>query len=126
VQTIGRAARNINGRVILYADIITGSLDYALNETERRRNKQKEFNTTNNITPKSIKKNVSNILEYENISLKQEITLDPKTNNQSEIQDMIIELEIKMKESASNLEFEEAAKFRDQIKRLENKLLGLR
>ena len=126
VQTIGRAARNINGRVILYADIITGSLNYALNETERRRNKQKEFNTTNNITPKSIQKNVSNILKYDNISLKQEITLDSKTNNQSEIQDMIIELEIKMKESASNLEFEEAAKFRDQIKRLENKLLGLR
>ena len=125
VQTIGRAARNINGRVILYADIITGSLNYALNETERRRNKQKEFNTTNNITPKSIKKNVSNILKYDNISLKQEITLDPKTNNQSEIQDMIIELEIKMKESASNLEFEEAAKFRDQIKKLENKQLGL-
>jgi len=126
VQTIGRAARNINGRVILYADIITGSLNYALNETERRRNKQKEFNTTNNITPKSIQKNVSNILEYENISLKQEITLDPTINNQSTIEDMIMELEIKMKESASNLEFEDAAKYRDQIKKLENKQLGLR
>ena len=126
VQTIGRAARNINGRVILYADIITGSLDYALNETERRRNKQKEFNTTNNITPKSIQKNVSNILEYENISLKQEITLDPTINNQSTLEGMIMELEIKMKESASNLEFEDAAKYRDQIKKLENKQLGLR
>jgi len=126
VQTIGRAARNINGRVILYADIITGSLNYALNETERRRNKQKEFNTTNNITPKSIQKNVSNILEYENISLKQEITLDPTINNQSTLEGMIMELEIKMKESASNLEFEDAAKYRDQIKKLENKQLGLR
>ena len=126
VQTIGRAARNINGRVILYADIITGSLNYALNETERRRNKQKEFNTTNNITPTSIKKNVSNILEYENISLKQEITLDPTINSKSAIEDVIMELEIKMKESASNLEFEDAAKYRDQIKKLENKQLGLR
>ena len=126
VQTIGRAARNINGRVILYADIITGSLNYALNETERRRNKQKDFNTTNNITPASIKKNVSNILEYENISLKQNITLDPTINNQGTIEDMIMELEIKMKESASNLEFEDAAKYRDQIKKLENKQLGLR
>ncbi len=126
VQTIGRAARNINGRVILYADIITGSLNYALNETERRRTKQKEFNTSNNITPASIKKNVSNILEYENISLKQEITLDSKINNQSTIEDMIMELEIKMKESASNLEFEDAAKYRDQIKKLEKKKLGLR
>ena len=126
VQTIGRAARNINGRVILYADIITGSLNYALNETERRRNKQKDFNTTNNITPASIKKNVSNILEYENISLKQEITLDTTINNHSKIEDMIMELEIKMKESASNLEFEDAAKYRDQIKKLENKQLGLR
>ena len=126
VQTIGRAARNINGRVILYADIITGSLNYALKETERRRNKQKEFNTSNNITPASIKKNVSNILEYENISLKQEITLDPSINSQSTIEDMIMELETKMKESASNLEFENAAEYRDQIKKLENKQLGLR
>ena len=126
VQTIGRAARNINGRVILYADIITGSLNYALNETKRRRNKQKKFNTENNITPASIKKNVSNILEYENISLEQEVTLDPTINNQSTIEDMIMELEIKMKESASNLEFEDAAKYRDQIIKLEKKQLGLR
>ena len=65
-------------------------------------------------------------MEYENISLKQEITLDTSINNHSKIEDMIMELEIKMKESASNLEFEDAAKYRDQIKKLENKQLGLR
>ena len=64
VQTIGRAARNVNGRVILYADIITGSLDYALNETKRRREKQEKYNLENNIKPESIIKNISNIIEF--------------------------------------------------------------
>tara|TARA_Y100001960_G_C14535833_1_gene758394 strand:- start:290 stop:904 length:615 start_codon:yes stop_codon:yes gene_type:complete len=126
VQTIGRAARNINGRVILYADIITGSINYALNETERRRNKQKEYNISNNITPESIKKNVSNILEYENIPIDEGIIPGLKSNSKSKIEDAITELEIKMKESASNLEFEDAAKYRDQIIKLEKKQLGLR
>ena len=126
VQTIGRAARNIKGRVILYADVITGSLEYALNETKRRREKQNEFNIKNNITPVSITKNITSIIDYEfdnnkeekNIHLNGKIKLSPE--------EIIKELENKMKDAAANLEFEEAAKLRDKIKKLELKHLGVK
>ena len=128
VQTIGRAARNINGRVILYADTITGSLDYALKETDRRRQKQKEHNLLNNITPKSIKKNVTDIIKD---VLNQEGSNKKENNNKNKYSGEKINisdlktLENKMREAAANLEFEEAAKYRDQIKVLEEKQLGL-
>ena len=122
IQTIGRAARNIDGRVILYADTITNSLKLALEETNRRRKKQHEFNLENGITPESISSNIDNILnsvfERDRVTVE---TGDSKTihlvgkNLKTHIQN----LEKRMQESASNLEFEEAASLRDEIRRLE-------
>ena len=125
VQTIGRAARNINGRVILYADIITGSLDYALNETKRRREKQEKYNLENKIKPESIIKNISNIIEF-NESNNTNDKLVSNIKNKSSPEEMIKDLELKMKDAAANLEFEEAAKLRDTIRKLEHKHLGLK
>ena len=125
MQTIGRAARNVNGRVILYADIITGSLDYALNETKRRREKQEKYNLENNIKPESIIKNISNIIEF-NESNNTNDKLVSNIKNKSSPEEMIKDLEIKMKDAAANLEFEEAAKLRDTIRKLEHKHLGLK
>ena len=125
VQTIGRAARNVNGRVILYADIITGSLDYALNETKRRREKQEKYNLENNIKPESIIKNISNIIEFSESNNTND-KLVSNIKNKSSPEEMIKDLEIKMKDAAANLEFEEAAKLRDTIRKLEHKHLGLK
>ena len=126
VQTIGRAARNIEGRVILYADIITGSLEYALNETKRRREKQNEFNIKNNITPVSITKNITSILDYEFDNNKEEKNIHSNGKIKLSPEEIIKELENKMKDAAANLEFEEAAKLRDKIKKLELKHLGIK
>ena len=127
VQTIGRAARNIKGRVILYADIITGSLEYALNETKRRREKQNEFNIKNNITPVSITKNITSILDYEFDNNKEEKNIHSNGKiKKLSTEEIIKELENKMKDAAANLEFEEAAKLRDKIKKLELKHLGIK
>ena len=126
VQTIGRAARNIKGRVILYADVITGSLEYALNETKRRREKQNEFNIKNNITPVSITKNITSILDYEFDNNKEEKNIHSNGKIKLSPEEIIKELENKMKDAAANLEFEEAAKLRDKIKKLELKHLGVK
>ena len=126
VQTIGRAARNIKGRVILYADVITGSLEYALNETKRRREKQSEFNVKNNITPVSITKNITSILDYEFDNNKEEKNIHSNGKIKLSPEEIIKELENKMKDAAANLEFEEAAKLRDKIKKLELKHLGVK
>ena len=126
VQTIGRAARNIKGRVILYADVITGSLEYALNETKRRREKQSEFNIKNNITPVSITKNITSILDYEFDNNKEEKNIHSNGKIKLSPEEIIKELENKMKDAAANLEFEEAAKLRDKIKKLELKHLGVK
>ncbi|MEO1018555.1 MAG: helicase-related protein, partial [Pseudomonadota bacterium] len=128
IQTIGRAARNVDGRVILYADKETGSLKAALEETERRRNKQLAYNEQNGITPQSIKKNIGDIIK--NIAERDYVTVDlgidaPPTLTGMDLQAYIGDLENKMKEAASNLEFEEAARIRDEIRRLEDGELGL-
>ena len=124
IQTIGRAARNINGKVILYADKITNSIETALKETERRRNKQIKWNKENNIEPKSIIKSINNIIDL-NIKdeghKEQTILKDSKHN----INRYIKELKKEMLQAASELKFERAAQIRDEIKKLENNELGI-
>jgi excinuclease ABC subunit B len=131
IQTIGRAARHINGQAILYADNLTDSMKKALEETERRRNIQSAYNRIHNITPQPIvKKSVNSILDFLDISRK--LNKEQLTKVSEEINDLpldkipalIEQLELQMKESAKNLAFEEAAKYRDKIQHLRQKLLG--
>lgn len=114
VQTIGRAARNIEGRVILYADKITKSMKEALDETERRRKIQNEFNIKNNIIPKSIIKPVNAKLD--------ELVQNTPIENKKDLKKQIAILERKMKIASDNLLFEEAAKYRDELKKLKLKV----
>ena len=122
IQTMGRAARNINGKAIMYADRITGSMHRAIKETNRRRERQIQFNKDHKITPKTIIKNVRDVMDgarsratKERLKIPKSIqkTFDPK--HPEKLSKTIEELEIKMFEAAKNLEFEEAAKLRDEI-----------
>ena len=128
VQTIGRAARNVDGRVILYADKETESIKKAINETNRRRSIQKKFNKENNITPQSIKRDISDILEsiYENDHVNVDL-IDISSNHLvgDNLNKHIKELKKKMTDFAEDLDFEQAAKIRDEIKILENNELEL-
>lgn len=131
IQTIGRAARHVRGQAILYADNLTDSMLRAIEETERRRNIQLEYNEKHGIIPQSIASRSSNaILSFLDISRRLNDRDLEKVCEQSDdlplekIPELIEQLEAKMKESAKNLEFEEAAKYRDTIKQLRNKLLG--
>jgi excinuclease ABC subunit B len=123
IQTIGRAARNIDGIVILYADKITGSMKRALDETDRRRKKQEEYNQEHGITPKTVQKNIANALH--DVS---KIVNDNKEEKQlsgKKLRKHIEILQKQMLEAAANLEFEQAAKIRDEVQRLESSELGL-
>jgi excinuclease ABC subunit B len=130
IQTFGRAARNINGKVILYADKMTGAMDQAILETNRRRKIQEEFNRKNKITPQSVKKSVRNILAsiYEADYFTVPAVADVKEEYVSvkEIPTMIQKLSKEMKEAASRLEFERAAEIRDKIQKLEEMELRMR
>ena len=128
IQTIGRAARNAEGRVILYANKVTESMRYAIDETNRRRSKQTLWNEANNITPATIKKDINDILEsvYEKSDkVKEKVKSGDVTLKEKDIATIIAELETKMRDAAANLEFEEAAKLRDELRRIENKQLGI-
>lgn len=113
IQTIGRAARNVSGRVILYADNVTGSMQRAIDETERRRTKQMEYNEKNNITPQTVKKNIESIIDHEiNPTVSMEFK---KVEELEDITGYIKMKEKEMKDAAKNLEFEKAAIIRDEI-----------
>ncbi len=121
IQTIGRAARNVEGRVILYADKITGSIERAMAETDRRRAKQTAWNQANGITPESVKREISDITN--SIYERDRVTVDAGLSDDiatlgHNFEAVIGDLEERMKEAAGNLEFEEAARLRDEIKRL--------
>ena len=122
VQTIGRAARNSDGRVIMYADKITGSMERAINETNRRREKQAAYNTLHGITPYTVKKNVEDILAglYKGDTDMSRVTAKIDTALQGgNIHTVLEGLRLDMRKAAENLEFEEAARLRDEVKRLE-------
>ena len=128
VQTIGRAARNVEGRVILYADKITSSLDYAINETNRRRKKQQAWNAANGITPESVTKEISDILE--SVYSQDSFTVETGDEDNEHLighnlQTYLKDLDERMRDAAANLEFEEAARLRDEIHRLEHMELGV-
>jgi len=117
IQTIGRAARNLDGKVILYADKKTKSIHKAIEETDRRRTIQLKYNKKNNISATTIKKEISDVLE--NVYEKDYIKVGTDANIGGNLKKHLKVLNKKMKESASNLEFEEAAKIRDEIRKLE-------
>lgn len=122
IQTIGRAARHVEGRVILYADVETRSLRQALEETNRRREKQQKFNVANGITPESVKSRIADVLEtvYEQDCA----TADLAHGIGHNLEATIASLDKKMRAAAGNLEFEEAARLRDELRRLEALSLG--
>ena len=128
IQTIGRAARNIDGRVILYADRVTGSMERALNETDRRREKQVIYNTEHGITPESIRKQIGDIMS--DVSLRDGVLVDTGDEERPHLvghnlRAYIGDLEQRMRKAAADLEFEEAGRLRDEIRRLEEDELGL-
>ena len=126
IQTIGRAARNIDGKVILYADQVTGSMERAMAETNRRREKQVEYNTAHGITPESIKKGIADILnsvyERDHVLVSTEGGITGIGEEAATIghnfEAVLADLETRMREAAADLDFEEAARLRDELKRL--------
>jgi len=122
IQTIGRAARNAEGRVIMYADRITGSMERALAETDRRRARQVDYNVKHGITPETIKKNVGDVLSglYEgDVDMLRVTAKLEKPMVGANLQAHLDGLRTEMRKAAENLEFEEAARIRDEVKRLE-------
>ncbi len=128
IQTIGRAARNVDGKVILYADRITGSMERAMAETERRREKQRAYNEEHGITPQTIKRAIADIVAH--TASKDGVTVDTGDDDRNNLvghnlRAYIEDLEKRMRDAAADLEFEEAGRLRDEIRRLENEELGL-
>jgi excinuclease ABC subunit B len=128
IQTIGRAARNVDGRVILYADRMTGSMERAIAETDRRRECQVAFNTEHGITPQSIKRRIADIVA--DTASRDGVIVDLEDGERNNLvghnlRGYIEELEARMRAAAADLEFEEAGRLRDEIRRLEGEELGL-
>jgi len=132
IQTIGRAARNVNGKAIMYADKQTDSMKNAIGETNRRREKQIKFNKDNGIKPKTIIKNIQDIMEGSKpsqirqfVKIPNQIKKKLQSDNPSEISKLLEQLEIKMVNAAKDLDFEEAAKIRDEIKLIKDLNFGI-
>ena len=132
IQTMGRAARNVNGKVILYGDKVTNSMKRAIDETERRRQRQAIFNIKNNIKPRSIVKGVQDIMEGARTSVasnskrgKTKVTNSLVNTSPDNLSKAVNDLEKKMYDHARNLEFEKAAKIRDKITLLNRNALGI-
>ncbi|MBD3761568.1 excinuclease ABC subunit UvrB [Sphingomonadaceae bacterium G21617-S1] len=128
IQTIGRAARNVDGRVILYADRVTGSMERAMAETSRRREKQEAYNREHGITPETIRRNITDIVGH--LASRDQVTVDIGIEDRPHmvghnLRAYIEELEGKMRAAAADLEFEEAGRLRDEIRKLEQEELGL-
>jgi excinuclease ABC subunit B len=128
IQTIGRAARNVRGKAILYADVRTGSIERAIAETDRRRNKQIEYNTLHGITPRSIVKAVGDTMEGARSVQERELASASANYAQlppEQAAKRIKKLEVEMQKLARNLEFEQAARLRDEIHQLRQAAFGL-
>ncbi|MEO6433290.1 MAG: helicase-related protein, partial [Sphingomicrobium sp.] len=128
IQTIGRAARNIDGRVILYADRVTGSMERALNETNRRRDRQLAYNVEHDITPASIKSQIHDIMS--DVTLRDGVLVETGDDERPHLvghnlKAYLADLEQRMRKAAADLEFEEAGRLRDEIRRLEEDDLGI-
>jgi excinuclease ABC subunit B len=128
IQTIGRCARHISGRAILYADVMTGSMKQAIDETNRRRAKQLAYNEANNITPQSIVKSVdmklAAIVEADYVTVPTDDVFPEKIHSEGELRQVIAQMETQMREAAKKFEFERAAGLRDRIRALQQRELG--
>lgn len=125
IQTVGRAARNAKGRVIMYADVMTDSMKHAIEETERRRTIQEQYNKEHNITPQTIKKSVRDLISIskEVEEAKEELVKDPESMSVKELKKLIDKVQKNMKKAAAELNFEAAAELRDQMMELRKHLL---
>lgn len=128
IQTIGRAARNADGHVIMYADVITDSMDNAIKETNRRRKIQQDYNEANNITPQTIKKAVRDTISISKQIAEEELRFekDPESMSRREIEKLILTVEKQMRKAAAELDFESAAEYRDKLKELRKNLESLK